>query len=144
MPCRKTWHANCYECLWIGKFPQRMTKDAGGNPWFKQGKCEHRYNHGVRGAHASIPFQCKDCWTISFEGRLLVSSLDDTYVILLCQANLDAMLGQALTTIMAHASVLKRSVHNFKLTRKMPTIPCRGPMEHHKPKKGWYLTKRVN
>jgi hypothetical protein len=31
-----TWHANCYECLEIGKFPLKMHQDVEGNAWFKQ------------------------------------------------------------------------------------------------------------
>ncbi len=106
----------------------KLTRDVEGNPWFKQSQCEERYNHGVRGVHASIPFQCKDCWMINLKGWLPVPVLDDTYVMLLCQANVDAMLGQVVATIKAHAAAVKRSVWLCKLIRKTLTIPPRGPM----------------
>ncbi len=128
-PCCKTWHANCYTCPGIGNFPLRMTKDAEGSPWFKQSKHEDRFNHGIRGAHASIPFQCKDCWMINLEGWLLVPNLDDMYVVLLRCANLDAMLGWVVTTIKAHTSAVKRMVRHCKIITKTPTVPCRGPIE---------------
>lgn len=57
--CRKTWHAECYECLGQGKFPVRTTTDEEGNRWFRQDAREERINKDVRGAHASIPFQCE-------------------------------------------------------------------------------------
>ncbi len=44
---------------------------------------------------------------IDLEGRLPVPILDDTYIMLLRQANLDAMLGRAVATIEAHAAAVK-------------------------------------
>jgi hypothetical protein len=84
-----------------------MTTDKEGNLWFWQEHCEQRINQGVRGAHASIPFQCKDCWLLNLEGRLLVPGLDDMYVMCIRQANLDAMGGRAVSTIKGHAAVVK-------------------------------------
>jgi hypothetical protein len=127
-PCPKTWHANCYKCLGIGEFPVKFTRNAEGNPWFKQRQREERCNHGIRGVHASIPFQCEDCWMINLKGHLPVPILDDTYVMLLHQANLDAMLGRAVATIKAHAAAVKRLVRLCKLIRKTPAIPPRDPM----------------
>ena len=54
--------------------------DEEGNVWYKQGQTEDRINHGVRGSHVSIPFQCESCWMINLEGRLPVEGLDDLYV----------------------------------------------------------------
>jgi len=126
--CRKTWHAECYECLGQGKFPVRTTTDEEGNRWFRQDAREERINKGVRGAHASIPFQCKDCWFPNIEGRPHVSGLDDAYTVCICRANLDAMCGRAVLTIEGHAAAVKRAVRNSRATRKTPTIPPRGPM----------------
>jgi hypothetical protein len=78
--CRKAWHAKCYECLGQGKFPVRKIEDEEGNLWYKQGQREERINQGVRGAHASIPFQCEACWMLNLEGCLPVDGLDDMYV----------------------------------------------------------------
>ena len=58
-------------------------EDAEGNLWFKQERHEFRMNHGIRGAHMAIPFQCEDCWMLNLEGRLPVSKLDDTLVMLI-------------------------------------------------------------
>jgi hypothetical protein len=64
----------------MGKVPLRMTKDKEGSLWFCQEQREQRINHGVKGAHAPIPFQCKDCWMFNHERQLPVPELDDTYV----------------------------------------------------------------
>jgi hypothetical protein len=103
-------------------------QDKEGNQWYKHEKRVYQINHGVRGAHASIQFQCKDCWMINLEGRLPADGLDDAYIMLLRRANLDAMGGRAIATIEAHAAAILRTVHNCQQFRKTPTIPPRGPM----------------
>jgi hypothetical protein len=65
---------------------------------------------------------------INLEGRLPVSGLDDVYVMLIRQANLDAMGGRAVATIEAHAAAIKRMTQNCKLFRMAPPIPPQGPM----------------
>ncbi len=100
----------------------------GGQPVYKHERRVHQVNHGVQGAHASIAFQCKHCWLINLEGHPPVEGLDDAYVMLICQANLDAMGGRAVATIEAHATAIRQAVSNCQLSRKMPSIPPRGPM----------------
>ncbi len=78
--CRKMWHAGCYECLGMGKFPLRTITDEEGDLWFWQEQREQRINQGVRRVHVSIPFQCKDFWLLNLEGQLPVPGLDDMYV----------------------------------------------------------------
>jgi hypothetical protein len=112
----------------MGKFPLRTTKDEESNLWFRQEQGEQRINHRVRGAHASTPFQCEDCWMFNLERCLPVPELDDMYVMCICGANLDAMGGRAILTIEGHAAAIKRTVQNSRMIRKMPTIPHRGPM----------------
>ena len=65
---------------------------------------------------------------VNLEECLPAKGLDDAYVMLICQANLDAMGRQAEATIHGHAAALKRSVGNCQLFQKMPTIPPQGPM----------------
>ena len=57
-------------------------QDEEGNQWYKHKKRVYRIKHGVRGAHASIQFQCEDCWMINLEGRLPADELDDAYIML--------------------------------------------------------------
>ena len=83
-------------------------------------------NQGVRGAHVSIPFQCERCWMINLEGRLPEPGLDDAFIMCLRRANLDAMCGRSLMTIVAHANAIGRLVENCRLIRKTPSIPQRG------------------
>ena len=78
-----TWHANCYECLGIGKFPLKMHQDVEGNPWFKQKLKEDEINHGVKGVHALIPLQCESCWMVNLEGCLPDPKLDEMYLMLI-------------------------------------------------------------
>jgi hypothetical protein len=52
--------------------------------------------------------------------------LDDAYVMMIRQANLDAMGGRAVATIEAHASAILQAVLNCR--QKTPTTPPRGPM----------------
>ena len=115
--CRRIWHARCYGCLGVGKFPLRETEDEMGNVWHKQAQRTQRINQGVRGAHASIPFQCEDCWMLNLEGRRPVCGLDDAFVMYLRRANLDAMGGRSVATIEAHASAIRRNVQNCTLMR---------------------------
>jgi hypothetical protein len=121
--CRKMWHAGCYECLGQGKFPVKRIQDEEGNKWYKHETRLYRINHGVRGVHASITFQCEDCWMINLEGRLPAEGLDDAYIMLICQANLDVMGGRAIATIKEHAAAILQAVHNCQQFRKTPTIP---------------------
>ena len=78
--------------------------DADGNVWFKQEQRAKRLNHGVRGAHSALAFQCEDCWIMNLEGRPRLDGLDDTYCMLIRRANLDAMAGRAAPTLQGHAS----------------------------------------
>ncbi len=126
--CRKAWHTGCYKCLGQGKFPVRRIQDKEGNKWYKHDRRVFRINHGVRGKHASIQFQCKICWLINLEGRLPVDGLDEAYVMLVRRANLDAMGGRAVATMEAHATAILRAVRNCQHFRKTPLIPPRGPM----------------
>lgn len=105
----------------------KIHQDAEGNPWFKQKKKEDEINQGVRGAHASMAFQCERCWFINLENRLPEPGKDDMYIKLIRRANLDAMGGRAVTTTQAHAAAVKRIVRNCEQIRKTPTIPPRGP-----------------
>jgi hypothetical protein len=45
----------------MGKFPVKALKDEEGSLWFQEEKQAHQLSHGVKGAHASIPFQCEEC-----------------------------------------------------------------------------------
>ncbi len=126
--CRKVWHGDCYECLGQGKFPMFQTTDGTGNVWFNQQKEEDRLNHGYKGAHAVMPFQCEQCWMINLERRLPEPGLDDVYVSIIRQANLDAMAGRAKSTVAGHVMAVLRAVRNAGLIRKTPTIEASGPM----------------
>ncbi len=106
----------------------KRIQDKEGNKWYKHETRLHGINHGVRGAHALIQFQCEDCWMINLGGRLPAEGLDDAYIMLIRQANLDAMGGRAIATIEAHALAVLRTVHNCQQFRKTPTIPPQGPM----------------
>ena len=102
--------------------------DGGGNIWHNQKKEEDRLNHGYRGAHVVIPFQCEDCWMINLERRLPMPGLDDVYVSIIRRANLDAMAGRSKSSIAGHIGAILRSVRNCQLIRKTPAIEARGPM----------------
>jgi hypothetical protein len=64
---------------------------------------------------------------MNFEGQPPDSKLDEMYIKLIRQANLDAIGGRAVTTTQAHAAAVKRIVRNCAAIRKTPTIPARGP-----------------
>ena len=81
--CRKAWHAECYACLGQGKFPVMKIQDEDGNMWYKHERRVKRINHGVRGAHASIPFQCESCWIVNLEGRPPAEGLDDAFMMMI-------------------------------------------------------------
>ncbi len=106
----------------------KRIQDEEGNKWYKHETRLHQINHGVRRAHSLIQFQCEDCWMINLEGRLPAEGLDDACIMLICQANLDAMGGRAVATIKAHASAILQTIHNCQQFRKTPTIPPRGPI----------------
>ena len=102
--------------------------DEGGNVWFNQQKEEDRMNHGYRGAHVVMPFQCEACWMINLERRLPEEGLDDVYVSIIRRANLDAMAGRAGGTASTHVAMVLRVVANCAMIRKTPTLGSRGPM----------------
>ena len=105
-----------------------QVEDAQGNLWFKQKEHEDRLNHGVKGTHAAMPFQCEDCWMLNLEGRLPVPKLDDTYKMLIRRTSLDALAGRAPATIVGHANSVLRTVRNCAVYGKTPSLPPRGPM----------------
>jgi hypothetical protein len=53
--------------------------------------------------------------------------MDDMYLKLIRQANLNAMGGPAITTTKSHAAAIKGMVWNWATICKTPTIPPRGP-----------------
>ncbi len=61
------------------------------------------------------------------EGLLPQSGCDDMYLKLICQANLDAIGGRAMTTTKAHTAAILRMVCNCAAIRKTPMIPAGGP-----------------
>ena len=89
-----------------------VVKDVNDNVWHQQSKKQRRINEGVKGAHATLPFQCEDCWMLNLEGRLPLagSGRDDAYAMLLRRCQLDAMGGRAMTTITGHADSIMRTV----------------------------------
>jgi hypothetical protein len=126
--CWKVWHEGCYECLGKGKFPMFQVTDGGGNNWHNQQKEEDCLNHGCTGAHVVLPFQCESCWMINLERCLPVPGLDDVYVFVIRQANLDAMAGRAKSMITGHIAMLGREIWNAQLICKTPTVEPRGPL----------------
>ena len=106
-----------------------LMTDKEENIWHKQDEFEARHNHGVQGVHASIPFQCEDCWMVNLENRLpSADGGDSMYVRLLRRANLDAMGSRAPSTIRSHAAAVCRSIKLCTGFGKTPTIMTRGPM----------------
>jgi hypothetical protein len=83
--------------------------------WYKEEKRAHRINHGVRGSHASILFQCKERWMLNLERCLPAFGLDDLYIMCICRANLDAMGVRAASTIGTHVTAVKCTVQNCSL-----------------------------
>jgi hypothetical protein len=59
---------------------------------------------------------------INLKGHLPEKGLDDAYIMMIRQANLDAIGGRAVATIKAHAATVMRAAHNCQLLRKTPTI----------------------
>jgi hypothetical protein len=65
---------------------------------------------------------------INLEGHLPAEGLDEAYLMLICQANLDVMGGRAIATIKAHSTAILIAIHNCQQSRKTPLIPPQGPM----------------
>ena len=106
-----------------------QVKDGGENLWHKQGQREERLNHGTKGAHLCIPFQCELCWLRNLEGRNpRPGGLDDVYLMCLRRANLDAFSGRAKLTIEKHLLETSIVVRNCGDIGRTPPFPPRGPM----------------
>ncbi len=73
-----------YKCLGQDKFPVKIVQDEEGIRWYKHEMRMRHINHEVQGAHASIHFQCKDCWMVNLEGQLPLKGLDDVYLMMIC------------------------------------------------------------
>ena len=65
---------------------------------------------------------------LNLEGQPPEEGLDDTYIMLLRRANLDAIGGRAVATIEGRACTIARTVSICQKLRKTPSIPARGPM----------------
>ncbi len=65
---------------------------------------------------------------INFKEYPPLEGLDDAYVMLIHQGNLDAMGGRAVATIEVHTAAIGWGVNNCQLLRKTLSIPPRGPM----------------
>jgi hypothetical protein len=72
-------------------------------------------------------FQCEQCWFLNLEGRFPEPGIDDMYLKLIRQENLNAMGGCTITTTKSHAAAIKHMVWNCATIHKTPTIPPRGP-----------------
>lgn len=106
----------------------KRIEDALGNIWHGQEAEEEMLNHGVKGAHITIPFQCERCWMVNLEGRLPRGEEDRVYLQCIRRASLDAFHGPAASTIAAHRTGVDRVVRQCSLINKTPSFPPRGPM----------------
>jgi hypothetical protein len=88
---------------------------------------------GVEDSHLCIPFQCKMCWYWNPEGRNPTPGKDDVYLICICRANVDAMLGKSPLTIRAHRSQTLSSLQNAMRIDKTPSYHPRGPFLRRDP-----------
>ena len=103
-----------------------MLEDEEGNPWHTNKKRLDRLNHGVKGAHLVVAFQCEKCWMRLLEGRD-PGPRDAEYVACLRRANLDAIAGRAKATIIQHTNRMAEVIRNCAMLNKTPTFPARGP-----------------
>ncbi len=103
-------------------------KDEDDNPWYKQQEKEYRINHGVSGAHLSMPFLCECCWMRILEKRSPQPGRDDTLVACIRRVNLDAMTGKSEYTIKGHLGRTKRILTFNAKYGKTPTFEPRGPL----------------
>ena len=111
--CRSMWHEDCYSCLGEGVFPLKVLTDKIGTPWHTQAARSWRLNHGVKGVHAFLVFQCEVCWLRNLEGRdPRPNNADEAYLMSICWANFDSMSSHAAATIKEHAREVLRSVAN--------------------------------
>ena len=106
----------------------KRIEDALGNIWHGQEAEEEMLNHGVKGGHIVIPFQCERCWMINMEDRVPREEEDRVYVQCIRRASLDAFHGPAAATIAAHRTGVDRVVRQCMLINKTPSFPSRGPM----------------
>ena len=122
-------HADCFACLaQEGTFPMKRIEDALGNIWHGQEAEEEMINHGVKGGHIAVPFQCERCWMVNLEGRLPQEEEDRVYVQCIRRASLDAFHGPAAATVASHRTGVDRVVRQCELINKTPSFPPRGPM----------------
>ena len=103
-------------------------KDEDDNPWYKQEEREYRINHGVNGAHLSLPFVCETCWMRILERRSPRPGLDNKLMACIRRVNLDAMTGKAKRTIGSHLGRTKRILAINAKYGKTPTFEQRGPL----------------
>ena len=124
--CRSAWHAECYTCLGQGIFPVRKVVNEDGNPWHEDEQRVKHLNMEVAGVHCCIPFQCETCWIHNLEGRN-PNSRDNTYIMIIRCANLNAMAGKARSTIGGHRLRTSWLVNNVLRIGKTPSLKPRGP-----------------
>lgn len=124
--CRAAWHAECYTCLGQGLFPMTVTTDLARNQWYKEEDRQRRMNEGVTASHLIIPFQCEACWMQNLEGRYAKKG-DESYVMCLRRANLDAMAGKSHLTITSHRRETESIVRNCERIGRTPNLKPRGP-----------------
>ena len=113
-------------CLGQNQFPMATVTDEEGNLWHDSAKRQHRLNHGVRGAHVCMPYQCERCWFINLENREPGPG-DEFFMRCLRRANLDAMAGKSHHTIAGHRNRTMEMVRNCGLANKTPSLEPRGP-----------------
>ena len=100
-------------------------KDEAGNPWHNSEARIKRLNLGVNGAHTCIPFQCKTCWMRNLEGKDIGEG-DAAYEMCLWRENLDAIAGEAKTTIDARKHDVLTTIKNCGKTIKTLSYAPRG------------------
>ena len=107
-----------------------QVEDVDGNPWHKQAQFVHEINHGIKGAHAVVPFQCEVCWIQNLEGRQYDASCPKDRLLykMIRRVNIDMQVARARSTIEPHAREIARTVQDCVAQGKTPSYQARGPL----------------
>ena len=84
-------------------------------------------SQGVECTHVCIPFQCELCWMRNLEESDPINGRDDSYLVCIRCANLNAITGKSPLTILAHLRETRGVIRNAKLVNKTPSYHPRGP-----------------
>jgi hypothetical protein len=108
LACSGVWCAPCFTVHLLDRFEVRMPRDFNGAS-LAELENKIRFKQAWPGNHLCVPFQCPNCQSQNFRGKLIDPSHVDELVLecMIIRATLDAFWSRATKTISNHVQEVR-------------------------------------